>query len=112
MAYDSDVAERIRELISGQPDMTEKRMFGGLAFLIAGRMALAANSQGGIMVRVAPDETDRLVESGDAHVVEMRGRAMRGWVGVAPEQLTSSRQLRRWVNLGVAHARSLPRKRR
>lgn len=107
MAYDVDVAERIRDLIGAQPDLTEQKMFGGLAFLVGGRMAVAASSQGGIMVRVDPDQTDRLVESGDAHVVEMRGRAMRGWVRVLPERLKSQRELGRWVEIGVAHARSL-----
>jgi len=108
MGYDNDLAERIRELLDAEPDLTERKMFGGLAFLVRGRMAVAANSEGEIMVRVDPAESDRLVESGDAHVVEMRGRAMRGWVRVAPERLTSSGHLDRWVERGVAYARSLP----
>lgn len=112
MAYDNDLAERIRGLLSAEPDLTEKKMFGGLAFLVRGRMAVAASSEGGIMVRVDPAESDRLVEAGGAHVVEMRGRAMRGWVRVAPEQLRSSGHLDRWVERGVAYARSLPPKAR
>lgn len=112
MGYDNDLAERIRELLAAEPDLTEKKMFGGVAFLVRGRMAVAASSEGGIMVRVDPAESDRLVESGGAHVVEMRGRAMRGWVRVAPERLRSSGHLDRWVERGVAYARLLPPKAR
>jgi TfoX/Sxy family transcriptional regulator of competence genes len=112
VAYDEDLADRIREVIAVEPDLTEQRMFGGLAFLIGGNMAVAASGQGGIMVRADPHTTDALVESGDAELVEMRGRPMKGWLRVAPGRLRTEPQLARWVTLGVEHARSLPRKRR
>lgn len=107
MAYDNHLAQRIREQIGAKPDLTEKKMFGGLAFLLGGRMAIAASSEG-IMVRVDPAECDRLIASGSAHAMEMRGSAMRGWVRVPPERLNNSQELHRWVNRGVAYARSLP----
>lgn len=110
MAYDEDLAARIRELVGAEPDLTEKRMFGGLAFLVSGNMAVAVSSQGGIMVRADPDESDELVGSGDAELVMMRGRPMRGWRRLAPEHLRTTVQLTRWVDLGLGYARSLPPK--
>ncbi len=112
MAYDEDLAGRIRELVGAEPGLTDQRMFGGLAFLINGNMAIAASGQGGIMVRVDPDMSDSLVRSGDAELVEMRGRPMRGWLRVATERLRTDTELARWVDLGVAYARSLAPKRR
>ena len=111
MAYDEQLADRIRELVGGEADLTEQRMFGGLAFLIAGNMAVGASGQGGILVRVDPAQSDALVATTNAHPMEMRGRTMRGWLRVGPEDLGSRRQLARWVELGVRHARSLPAKR-
>ena len=111
MAYDEDLANRIRELVAGEPDVTEQRMFGGLAFLIGGNMAVAASGQGGLMVRVDPDDTDALVAKAHAQPFEMRGRAMQGWLRVDAEGLRTKRQLEPWVGRGVAYARSLPRKR-
>ena len=80
MAYDENLADRIRELIVGEPDLTEKKMFGGLAFLIGGNMAVAASGQGGVMVRVDPADSDRLVATSSARLAEMRGRPMQGWL--------------------------------
>jgi TfoX/Sxy family transcriptional regulator of competence genes len=111
MAYDEHLAERIRELVDGQPGLTEKKMFGGVAFLIGGNMAVAASGQGGVMVRVDPDHSDGLVGSTNARLAEMRGRPMPGWLRVAPEHLRTRRQLAKWVQLGTAYARSLPPKR-
>ena len=111
MAYDEDLANRIRELVAGEPDVTEKRMFGGLAFLVGGNMAVAASGQGGLMVRVDPDDTDALVAKAHARPFEMRGRAMQGWLRVDADGLRTKRQLEPWVRRGVAYARSLPRKR-
>lgn len=105
VAYDNDLAERIRKLIGAEPDLAEKKMFGGLAFLIRGRMAVAASSEG-IMVRVDPAESDRLIKSGGAQVMEMRGRTMRGWVRLPPEQLRSSGQLDYWLERGMAYTRA------
>ncbi len=110
MAYDEDLAGRIRELISLEAGLTEKKMFGGLAFLIGGNMAVAASGQGGLMVRVDPGETDALLEQPHAMPFEMRGREMQGWVRVAGEGVRTKRQLEPWVRRGVAYARSLPAK--
>jgi TfoX/Sxy family transcriptional regulator of competence genes len=110
MAYDEDLANRIRELIAGDPDVTEQRMFGGLAFLIGGNMSVAASGQGGLMVRVDPEDTDALVSKPHAGPFEMRGRAMQGWLRVDSEGVRTKRQLEPWVKRGVAYARSLPPK--
>jgi hypothetical protein len=110
VAYDEDLANRIRDLIGSEPDLTEKKMFGGLAFLIGGNMAVAASGQGGALVRVDPAQSDALVASTNARLMEMRGREMRGWLRVAPEDLRTKRQLAKWVELGTTYARSLPAK--
>jgi TfoX/Sxy family transcriptional regulator of competence genes len=112
MAYDEELADRIRELIGEESDVTEQRMFGGLAFLIGGNMAVAASGQGGALVRVDPAESDTLVATTTARPMEMRGRAMRGWLRIDADDLRTKRQLSKWVNLGTAYARSLPPKRR
>jgi TfoX/Sxy family transcriptional regulator of competence genes len=111
VAYDEELADRIRELMGGQSDVTEKKMFGGLAFLIGGNMAVAASGQGGLMVRVNPAQSDKLVTSTTARNLEMRGRLMQGWLRVRSEDLRTKRQLAKWVQLGTTFARSLPAKR-
>jgi TfoX/Sxy family transcriptional regulator of competence genes len=111
MAFDEALADRIRELVAGEPDLTEQKMFGGLAFLVGGNMAVAASGQGGALVRVDPSESDTLVAKTNARLMEMRGRAMRGWLRVDSEDLRTERQLAGWVELGTAYARSLPAKR-
>jgi hypothetical protein len=111
MAYDQDLADRIRELVGGEAGLTERKMFGGLAFLIGGNMALAASGQGGVLVRVDPAQSERLVATTEARPMEMRGRELRGWLRVAPEDVGTRRQLARWVTLGTTYARSLPVKR-
>jgi TfoX/Sxy family transcriptional regulator of competence genes len=110
MAYDEELAERLRELLGTQPRLTEKRMFGGLAFLIGGNMAISASGQGGVLVRVDPAESGKLLETSKAQVAVMRGRPMDGWLRVAPEHLRTKRQLAKWSELGRAYARSLPPK--
>jgi len=110
MAYDEELAARIRELLDGEPDVTEKKMFGGLAFSIGGNMAVAASGQGGALVRVDPAQSDALVATTGARLMEMRGRSMQGWLRVDPDDLRTKRQLARWVRLGTAYARSLPAK--
>jgi TfoX/Sxy family transcriptional regulator of competence genes len=110
MAYDEDLAARIRELIAAEDGLSEKKMFGGLAFLIDGHMAVAASGQGGLMARVDPAETDALLRKPHAGPFEMRGRPMDGWVRVAAEGVRTKRQLEPWVRRGVAYARSLPPK--
>lgn len=111
MAYDEDLATRVRELIARDPDVTEKRMFGGLAFLIGGHMSVTASREGGLMVRVDPDVTDALLAKPHTRPFEMRGRALEGWLRVDPEGLRTKRQLEPWVERGVGYARSLPAKR-
>jgi TfoX/Sxy family transcriptional regulator of competence genes len=110
VAYDEDLASRIRELVSSEVGLTEKRMFGGLAFLINGNMSVSASSQGGLLLRVDPDETDALLQEPHAHPFEMRGRTMRGWLRIDPEGAQTKRELQRWVQRGVSYARSLPSK--
>ena len=110
MAYDEDLANRIRELIAGEPNLTEKRMFGGLAFLIGGNMSVAASGQGGLMVRVDPEETEKLLAKPHAQPFVMRGREMKGWLRVNAEGVRTKRQLEPWVKRGVGYARSLPAK--
>jgi hypothetical protein len=111
MAYDEDLAHRIRELMAEEPGVTEQQMFGGLAFLVGGNMSVAASGQGGLMVRVKPDETDALIAKPHARTFEMRGRPMQGWLRVDAEGLRTKRELAAWVTRGVAYARSLPPKR-
>src|SRR3954471_22142672 len=110
MAYDEDLANRIRELIGAEPGLTEKKMFGGLAFLIGGNMAVSASGQGGLMVRCDPEETDALVQRPHAKPFEMRGREMDGWLRVDSEGVRTMDQLEPWVEVGVGYARSLPSK--
>ena len=111
MAYDEDLASRIRELVAEEPNVTEKRMFGGLAFLVGGNMSVAASGQGGLMVRVDPAATDALVAKPHVEPFGMRGRAIQGWLRVDAEGLRTKRQLEPWVRRGVAYAHSLPSKR-
>lgn len=109
--YDEDLAGRIRELIAAEPGVTEQRMFGGLAFLVCGHMAIAASGQGDLIVRVQPEQTDVLLAKPHARTLEMRGRAMRGWLRVDAEGLRTKGQLAQWVRRGVTYGRSLPPKR-
>ena len=110
MAYDEDLANRIRELIAGEAGVTEKKMFGGLAFLVDGNMSVAASGQGGLLVRVDPEQTDELVAKPHASPMVMRGREMQGWLRLDEDGVRTRRQLEPWVKRGVAHARSLPPK--
>lgn len=110
MPYDEELAERIRELVAEEPAVTEKRMFGGLAFLVGGNMAVAASGQGGLLVRVDPAESDELVRATNARPMEMRGRQMGGWLRVPADDVHTKRDLSRWVQRGVSYASSLPPK--
>jgi TfoX N-terminal domain len=111
MAYDQQLADRIRRIIGSDPGLTEKKMFGGLAFLIAGNMAIAASGQGGAMVRVDPQDSDDLVATTTASLADMRGRPMPGWLLVSSDDLRTDDQLSPWVERGTAYARWLPPKR-
>jgi TfoX/Sxy family transcriptional regulator of competence genes len=111
MAYDDDLADRIRALVATERGLSEKKMFGGVAFLVGGNMAIAASGQGGVLVRVDPERSDTLVATSKASVAVMQGRPMAGWLRVAADDLRTKRQLAKWVDLGTAFARSLPAKR-
>ena len=110
MAYDEELAERVRALVAGEPGVSEKRTFGGLAFLINGNMAVSASGQGGLLLRVDPAKSERLIDEPKVRRFEMRGREMDGWLRVDVAAAASTAQLRRWVSIGVTYARSLPPK--
>ncbi|TDO49209.1 TfoX/Sxy family transcriptional regulator of competence genes [Kribbella sp. VKM Ac-2527] len=110
MAYDEELAERIRALLSDEPGVREQKMFGGLGFLVDGHMAVAASSQGGLLARVDPTEGEKLLAKPHVQLMEMGGRKMSGWLRVDIEALRTKRQLGPWVDRGVAYARSLPPK--
>ncbi len=110
MAYDEELAERVRDLVGEGPEVREMKMFGGLAFLIGGHMAVAVSGHGGIMVRVDPASGERLLATTAAEPMEMRGREMAGWLRVAAGEVRTTAQLAPWVGLGAAYARSLPAK--
>ena len=110
VAYDEELAARIRDLIGDEPSLTERKMFGGLAFLIGGNMAVGASGQGGILVRVDPEESAELVATTNASLMEMRGRQMQGWLRVNADALGTDDELAKWVELGTTYARSLPTK--
>jgi TfoX/Sxy family transcriptional regulator of competence genes len=112
MAYDEELAGRVREALSGQP-VTEKKMFGGLAFLVGGNMSVAASGRGGLLVRVDPDDTDALLAEPGAEEFEMGGRGpMQGWLHVRDEALGDDATLQAWVQRGLAYARSLQPKKK
>jgi TfoX/Sxy family transcriptional regulator of competence genes len=110
MTYDQDLADRLRAVLGDQDGLTEKRMFGGLAFLIHGNMAVSASSRGGLLLRVDPARTDELVREPGVRRFEMRGREMDGWLHVDADAVPTDLRLRRWVAEGVGYARSLPAK--
>lgn len=112
MACNEVLADRIRELLSCQPGLTEQKMFGGLAFLLNGNLAIAASGQGGLLVRVDPATSEKVVATTPAEFMVMRGRSMQGWLRVGHEQLRTKRQLSKWVGLATAYVRSLPVKKR
>jgi TfoX/Sxy family transcriptional regulator of competence genes len=110
MAYDEDLAQRIRELLASERGVTEQRMFGGLAFLVGGNMAVAASGQGGLLLHIDPDEGEDLIDGAGVAPMVMRGKAMQGWLRVDTSRLRTKRELQRWVSRGVTYARSLPAK--
>ena len=110
MAYDHELAGRIRQVIGSDPELTEKKMFGGLAFLVRGNMAIAASSEGGAMVRIDPAQSDALVAMTNATPMNMRGRDMPGWLRVSADDLRTDDQLAPWIEIGTGYARSLPPK--
>lgn len=110
MAYDEELADRIRELLSDRADVSEQKMFGGLGFMVGGNMAIAASGAGGVLVRADPDQSDHLVATTAAEMAVMQGRPMAGWLRVAAGEVATRRQLERWVKVGTTFAASLPAK--
>jgi TfoX/Sxy family transcriptional regulator of competence genes len=110
VAYDLHLADRVRELLAGGSPATEQAMFGGLAFLVAGKIAVAASSQGGLLVRVDPARADRFLATTNARSMEKKGRAIQGWLHVDGDDLRTKRQLTRWIAVGTAAAASAPTK--
>ncbi|MGH3366749.1 MAG: TfoX/Sxy family protein [Nocardioidaceae bacterium] len=110
MAYDEELANRIREVVQDEPGLSEKRMFGGLAFLVHGNMAVGASGKGGLLLRIDPTRAESLVDQQHVRRFEMRGRQMNGWLRVDVEALETDDALRRWVDHGLGYARSLPPK--
>jgi hypothetical protein len=110
MAYDEDLADRIRTLLGDRAGLTEKKMFGGLGFMVGGNMAIAASGQGGILVRVDPEESAELVAATPAEPMEMRGRQMAGWLRVGTDGVVDDAALAEWVERGAGYAASLPAK--
>jgi len=110
MAYDERLADRLRDHLRGEPGLSEQRMFGGLAFLVHGNMAVAASADGGLLLRHDPARTDELLAEPHTDPFVMRGRRMAGWMRVLPEGTSAEEDLERWADLGVGYARSLPPK--
>jgi hypothetical protein len=110
MAYDEDLANRVRELVGRESGLAEKRMFGGLAFLARGNMAVAVRGKGGLMVRVDPAESGDLQARPGVEAMVMRGREMAGWLIVEPARVARDADLKEWVDRGLAYARTLPAK--
>ncbi|WP_280318491.1 TfoX/Sxy family protein [Nocardia wallacei] len=111
MAYDEELADRIRDLLGpALPETVEKKMFGGLAFLVGGNMAVAASGKGGLMVRVDPDEAAGLVDGEQVAPMVMGGRSMRNWLRVDSDVVADDEVLEQWIQRGVAYARGLPPK--
>jgi TfoX/Sxy family transcriptional regulator of competence genes len=110
MAYDEDLANRLREVLADEEAVTEKRMFGGLAFLLHGNMSVSASRSGGLLVRIDPAETDAALARPHVARMEMGGRTMDGWITVAPEGLKTKRELAAWVKRSLTFVKTLPRK--
>ena len=110
VAYDADLVNRLRELLADEDGLTEKKMFGGLAFLLHGNMSVSASRNGGLLVRVDPAETRAALARPHTALMQMGGRTMDGWITVAPEGLKTRRELAAWVTRSVGYARTLPRK--
>jgi hypothetical protein len=107
MAHDPELAERIHELLAAEPDLTDKRMFGGHGFLLGGHLTVSASGVGGLLLRVDPAQAESLLHEPHVTRFEMRGRAMKGWLRVDPAALSTDEDLRRWVQLGVDYVRTL-----
>ena len=112
MAYDEELADRIREALGPERGVSEQKMFGGLAFMLGGHLTVAASGQGGLLVRVDPERAEQLLADPGVGPMEMRDREMRGWLRVDEGAVRTTRQLARWVRLATTFTRSLPPKKR
>jgi hypothetical protein len=110
MAYDEDLADRVRAQLAPQDAVSEKAMFGGLAFLVAGNMAVGLTGGDELMVRLGPDDGDAALDEPHTRPFDMTGRPMRGWILVETAGIATDDQLGAWVARGTAFARSLPPK--
>jgi hypothetical protein len=110
MAYDELLANRLRECLQNEAGMSEKRMLGGLAFLVNGNLAVSASGRGGLLLRVEPQQTQSLAGKPHTEPFVMRGRELDGWLRIDPDGIRTRRQLIRWVTIGVGYARGLPPK--
>src|SRR5689334_25429422 len=110
MADDEDLVNRLRELLADEDGVSEKKMFGGLSFLLHGHMSVSASGRGGLLARIDPDETEAMLKKDHVALMEMGGRTMDGWLRVAPEGVKTKRQLESWVRRSVAYVRTLPPK--
>jgi TfoX N-terminal domain len=111
VAYDVDIANRLREILASEPGVVEKPMFGGLAFMVAGHLAVSASGQGGLLLRVDPAQTDALIVDPRASRFVMRGREMDGWLRIAIDADATDHELKEWIKHGIGYVRSLPPKR-
>lgn len=110
MAYDEELAERVRAVLKGERGLEEKPMFGGLGMLLSGNMAVAVRGKGGLLVRIDPDDAVEALSEPGAKLMKMRGKAMRGWITVDAKACSRLADVRRWVKRGVTYAKSLPKK--
>jgi TfoX/Sxy family transcriptional regulator of competence genes len=110
MAYDEDLANRLRELLADEDAITEKKMFGGLAFLLHGNMSVSASRNGGLLARIDPADTDAALDRPHVSLMQMGGRTMDGWITVTPEGLKTKRDLAAWVKRSVKYVKTLPAK--
>jgi len=110
MTYDENLANQLRELLADEDAIAEQKMFGGLAFLLHGNMAVSASRTGGLLVRVDPADTHAALARPHATLMEMGGRMMDGWITVGPEGLKTKRDIAAWVKRGVSFAKTLPPK--
>lgn len=110
MAYDEDLVHRLRELLADETAVTERKMFGGYAFLLEGHLCVAASRNGGLMARINPDDAQKALERPNVELMVMRGRALEGWIMVAPQVLKTKRQLASWVSRSTAFVKKLPAK--
>ena len=110
MAYDEELADRLRELLADVDGVSERKMFGGLGFMVHGHMAVAASGQGGLLARSDPAASDAALDDPHAEPMVMRGRAMDGWIRVGSEGIATDEALWAWVERALAYVQTLPPK--